>query len=284
MLPAALRGELGTFPTSAAGLPAAPLRSAPPLSPRGLSSPAAPRTHRAPGAAGSPPGCAPLAASGAEERNEAKPGAAVPRRAPPHAATAPPSPAPTPRSPARTRGEDPSAHGRPLPSHCSRPPLARRESPLPFAAHTHTRARTHRALLGGEGDAAPGKRSRSRSRTLGGAAPPLPFPERTPRSSRGSGAAGGALRGGESGGAPLPGRTPRGCHGAAAATSAVPGTAATGPSRPPPHSAGVRAAAEKRKGRKGTPLPSRPSPAFLAAAPLPRLETKVEVETEWAGW
>lgn len=190
----------------------------------------------------------------------------------------------------RHRGP-PHAHGERIPLHTGARshrtalahPLHAERAPSP-SPRTHTHARTHRALLGGEGDAAPGKRSRSRSRTLGGAAPPLPFPERTPRSSRGSGAAGGALRGGESGGAPLPGRTPRGCHGAAAATSAVPGTAATGPSRPPPHSAGVRAAAGKRKGRKGTPLPSRPSPAFLAAAPLPRLETKVEVETEWAGW
>lgn len=162
MLPAALRGEPGTFPTSAAGVAAAPLRCAPPLSPRGF--PSSGSSAQAPTGGGSrrTPERAPLAELSAEARSKAKPGAAVPRRAQPHAATASLSPAPTPRSPAHTRGEDPSAHRHPLPSHCSRPPLARTESPVPFATRTlaHIYARTHPPrghCFGEEGDAAPGE-------------------------------------------------------------------------------------------------------------------------------
>lgn len=275
MLPAALRGELGTFPTSAAGLPAAPLRSAPPLSPRGLSSPAAPRTHRAPGAAGSPPGCAPLAASGAEERNEAKPGAAVPRRAPPHAATAPPSPAPTPRSPARTRGEDPSAHGRPLPSHCSRPPLARRESPLPFAAHTHTHAhaRTERCsegketpLRGSDPAAAPARWEELRRRYLS---------RREPRGAH----AAAARREVPSGAVRAAGpRCRAGRRGAAMGRPQLQVRSRAQPRRghPAPLRTAPGCAPRLRKGREGKEPPSPPAPPrlFWRLSPSPALKQK----------
>lgn len=170
------------------------------------------------------------------------------------------------RTPLRHRGPT-HAHGERIPLHTgARSHRSALAHPLHAEGAPSPSPRTHRALLGEEGDSAPRKRSRSRSRTLGGAPLPLPFPERTPRSSRGSGAAGGALRGGESGGAPLPGRAPRGCHGAAAATSVVPGTTATGPSRP--HSAGVRAAAGKRKGREGKEPPP-PLPGFSGGCPPP---------------
>lgn len=301
MLPAPLHDEPGTFPTSVAGVAAAPLRR----SLREIFSPAAPRTHRAAGAAGHSPGRAPLAALGAKERSKAKPGSAEHRRAPPHAATASLSPAPAPRSPAHMRGEDPSAHGHPLPSHCSRPPLARTESPLPFAAHTHTHkhSRTHQAFgrcFGGEGDAAPAEQSQriaaaeasSAPHAWRRAAPPLPFPGRcrvgSLRSLSGCSGARDAPRGGENGGAPVPRQAPRGCHGRrAAATSAAGGAAGTEPSRPrsapgarwsAPRS-GKRQQGKGRKKNQGLSFPY-----FLTIFPPPHLETKVEVETEWAGW
>lgn len=258
-----LGGRLGTLPTSAAGGRRGP--AALRCSPLEVSPPAAPGSPPPPGLA--PPGGAGCGA-------EALPGAAVARRAPPHAASAPPSPAPPPRSSAHMRGEDPSAHGRPLPSHCSRPPLARSREPPPLRlAHrrTHARRGKETPLRGGKPSTSQPPKPLPHT--------PLPFPERCraapPGSSGGCGGAGGAPRGGESGGAPLL------LPWAAAATSAARGTAGTGPARPRPPSTAVLGKAERGKERKERTPP--PLLGFSDNSPLPRLETKVEVETEWAG-
>lgn len=151
MLPAALRGELGTFPTSAAGLPAAPLRSAA-LPARSLLSGS---SAHAPSAGGSrePARVCPLGRVGCRraERGEARccgtpagSAACSNRPAEPCPDTAVPR-THTGRGSLCTRAPAPIALLSPTPCTQREPPPLRRAH-----THTHAHARTERCSEGKE--------------------------------------------------------------------------------------------------------------------------------------
>lgn len=167
MLPAALRGELGTFPTSAAGLPAAPLRSAA-LPARSLLSGS---SAHAPSAGGSrePARVCPLGRVGCRraERGEARccgtpAGSAA-------CSNRPAEPCPDTAVPRTHTGRGSLCTRAPAPIALLSPtPCTQREPPPLRRAHTHTR--TH----------APSAARRGRRRRSGEAIPqPLPHAGRS---------------------------------------------------------------------------------------------------------